>query len=304
MQSSIIMSNTDGAKAPNMNDYYQVAFTVSPANADACDLLASFLADAGYESFEQDEKSPGATMTAYVAAPLFDRAATDQAVAELPFDVSVRYSVEFMPGRDWNAEWERHYFKPIVIGGKVAVHSSFHTDVPEAEYDIVIDPRMAFGTGHHATTTLMMKYILSCNMSGKRVVDMGTGTGILAILCSKRGAAKVLAIEIDPAAADNAVDNVAINLPGNAAVEVKLGDAGLLPDDFEADFFLANINRNIITNDIDRYARAIRQGGMLTVSGFYVVDRPVIKAAADKAGFNFVSADEMDNWSSMTFEKK
>lgn len=298
------MSNTDGAKAPNMNDYYMVTFTVTPANADACDLLASFLADAGYESFVQDEESPGATMKAYITAPLYDQAATDQAVAELPFDVSVNYSTEFVPGQDWNAEWERHYFKPIVIGGKVAVHSSFHTDVPEAEYDIVIDPRMAFGTGHHATTTLMMKYILANDMSGKHVVDMGTGTGILAILCSMRGAGKVLAIEIDPAAAENAVDNVAINLPQNAAVEVKLGDADLLPEGFDADYFLANINRNIITHDIDRYAKAIRQGGMLTVSGFYVEDRPIIKAAADNAGFNFVCADEMDNWSSMTFIKR
>lgn len=305
MHSSIIMSTNNGAKAPNMNDYYMVAFEVTPACADACDLLASFLADAGYESFEQDEEHPGATMKAYVAAPLFDKAVTDQAVDDLPFDVTVDYTTEFVPGQDWNAEWERHYFKPIVIGGKVAVHSSFHTDVPEAEYDIVIDPRMAFGTGHHATTTLMMKFILDADMKGKRVVDMGTGTGILAILCRMCGAAEVLAIEIDPAAAENAVDNVKINLPDNKdEVSVRLGDAGLLPDGFDADFFLANINRNIITNDINRYATAIRRGGKLVVSGFYVEDRPIIREAAEKAGFDFVGADELDRWSSMVFIKQ
>jgi len=299
------MSTDNGAKTPNMNDYYLVAFTVTPACADACDLLASFLADAGYESFEQDENCPGATMKAYVAAPLFDRDTTDMAVADLPFDVKVDYTTEFVPGQDWNAEWERHYFKPIVIGGKVAVHSSFHTDVPEAEYDIVIDPRMAFGTGHHATTTLMMKFILANDMKGKWVIDMGTGTGILAILSRMCGADKVLAIEIDPAAAENAVDNVAINLhDSGSAVDVKLGDASLLPSDFNADYFLANINRNIITSDIDRYVNAMRQGALLVVSGFYVEDRPIIKEAAAKVGLDFLSADEMDRWSSMVFIKR
>lgn len=288
-----------------MNDYYLVAFTVTPASTDACDLLASFLADAGYESFEQDEECPGATMKAYVAAPLFDKSATDMAVAALPFDLTVNYTTEFVPGQDWNAEWERHYFKPIVIGGKVAVHSSFHTNVPKAEYDIVIDPRMAFGTGHHATTTLMMKYILGAEMEGKRVIDMGTGTGILAILCRMCGAGEVLAIEIDPAAAENAVDNVNINLSGNGKeVTVCLGDATLLNPDFDADYFLANINRNIITTDINRYAAAIQSGGKLIVSGFYVEDRNIIKDAAEKSGFDFVDADEMDRWSSMVFIKR
>lgn len=299
------MSKTECAKAPNMNDYYRVSFVISPANVDACDLLAAFLADAGYESFEQDEAHPGATMTAYVAAPLYDSEATDAAVAELPFDVEVKYSSEFVPGQDWNSEWERHYFKPIIVGGKVAVHSSFHTDVPEAQYDIVIDPRMAFGTGHHATTTLMMQFILGHEMAGKRVVDMGTGTGILAILCSMCGASGVLAIEIDPAAAENAVDNVALNLKGKAdGVTVVLGDATKLPADFDADYLLANINRNIITGDIDRYAAALRPGAMMAVSGFYVADRPVVKAAAEAAGLEFVEAHELDNWSSMVFVKR
>lgn len=305
MHSSIIMSTDNGAKAPNMNDYYLVAFTVTPASADACDLLASFLADAGYESFEQDEVCPGATMKAYVAAPLFDKSATDMAIEALPFDIKVDYTTEFVPGQDWNAEWERHYFKPIIVGGKVVVHSSFHTDIPKAEYDIVIDPRMAFGTGHHATTTLMMKYILGAEMNGKRLVDMGTGTGILAILSRMCGASEVLAIEIDPAAAENAVDNVKINLPdNNTEVTVRLGDAGLLPDGFGADYFLANINRNTITNDIHRYASAIRHGGKLIVSGFYVEDRDIIRDKAEKSGFDFVEADEIDRWSSMVFIKR
>ena len=299
------MSKTEGAKAPNMNDYYRVAFSVSPANTDACDLLAAFLADAGYESFEQDEDMPGATMTAYVAAPIFDADATAAAVAELPFDVEVAFSHEFVPGQDWNSEWERHYFKPIVVGGKVVVHSSFHTDVPSADYDIVIDPRMAFGTGHHATTTLMMQFILGHDMCNAKVVDMGTGTGILAILSCMCGAAEVLAIELAPAAAENAVDNVALNLADKAGiVKVFEGDASLLPAGFGADYLLANINRNIITADIARYAAALRQGGLIAVSGFYVADRQVVRAAAEAAGLEFVEAGELDDWSSMVFVKR
>ncbi len=298
------MSKTDSASAPNMNDYYCVTFTVNPPNPDACDLLAASLADGGYESFVQDSETPGAVLKAYVPAPLFSDVAISDAVDELPFDIEISHDTVFVPGQDWNSEWERHYFKPIVIGGKVAVHSSFHTDVPEAQFDIVIDPRMAFGTGHHATTTLMMQFILSHDMANKKVVDMGTGTGILAILCRMKGADRVLAIEIDPAAADNAVDNVAINLGDNASgVDIKLGDASLLPADYCADVLLANINRNIITADIGRYSAALKPGGVTTVSGFYVEDRPIIEDAATKVGLRLESVDELDNWSSMTFVK-
>lgn len=294
----------DLGREPNMNDYYEVDFEISPANSDAADYLAALLADAGFESFEHPDGMAGALMKAYVAAPLFNKEAIDGAVAELPFDVEVRWKPEFVAGRDWNAEWEKNYFKPIVIDGMVAVHSSFHTDVPPAQYDILIDPRMAFGTGHHPTTTLMMRRILASDMQGATVIDMGTGTAILAILCAMRGAADVTGIEIDPAAAENAVDNVALNLgatPGT--VKIILGDASKLEGAPKADFFLANINRNIITADIDAYAAAMKPGAALTVSGFYVADRPVVEAAATKAGLVLDSVDEMDNWSSMTFSK-
>lgn len=288
-----------------MNDYYKVNFTFTPANTDAGDLLAAYLADEGYESFEQDESNPGATMTAYVPSKLFNDEAVATAVGELPFDCKVSFNTEYVPGQDWNAEWERHYFKPIVVGGKVVVHSSFHTDIPQAEHDIVIDPRMAFGTGHHATTTLMMQFILAHDIKGKDIIDMGTGTGILAILCGMRGASHVLAIEIDPFAAENAVDNVALNLASRpGVVEVREGDASLLPTDAAADYLLANINRNIITADIAAYTAALRRGGIMAVSGFYVEDRPVVAAAAEAAGLDFVEADQIDNWSSMVFSKR
>lgn len=244
-------------------------------------------------------------MTAYVPAPLFDAEAAREALAEIEPLAVADFEAVFVKGRDWNSEWEKNYFKPILVAGRVAVHSSFHTDVPPAEFDIVIDPKMAFGTGHHATTTLMMKALLSGNIAGASVIDMGTGTGILAILASMLGAAEVAAVEIDPFAAANAADNVALNLGNDSKVEVLEGDASVLGNiGFKADVFLANINRNVITADIEAYAAALKKGGRLVVSGFYVADREIVAEAAARAGFDADGVDEFDGWSSMQFVKR
>lgn len=281
-----------------MNDYYSVRFTIEPPSADAADLLAYDLGEIGYESFVGDDRCEGASLTAYIPAGAYDEAATAAVAAGRPF------TAEFIEGRDWNAEWEKNYFKPIVVDGRVVVFSSFHTEVPDAEYRITVNPKMAFGTGHHATTNLMMRAILAADCRGLEVVDMGTGTGILGILAAMRGAAHVLAVEIDPFAAENAVENVALNLGDSVVVKVVNSDASVLDGrDFTADLFLANINRNIITADIGRYAAAMRRGATLVTSGFYVSDRPVVAAAAAAAGLEAAGADEIDSWSSLTFVK-
>lgn len=291
-------------KEATMNDYYKVEVRLNPASEDFCDLAADLLASVGFESFVPSEECPGELLTAYVPAPLFDPAAVIEALAELSPMTEARFEAEFIEGRDWNAEWEQNYFKPIVVEGRVAVHSTFHTDVPEAEYDITIDPKMAFGTGHHATTTLMMRALLAADISGKAVVDMGTGSGILAILASMLGASPVTGIEIDPFAEVNARDNVALNLCRPDAVTIIGGDASALEQlSYKADYFLANINRNVITADIGRYSAAMKPGATLTVSGFYVHDRDIVASAAEKAGFTLTAADEMNDWSSMTFTK-
>ena len=173
------------------------------------------------------------------------------------------------------------------------VHSSFHKDVPKAEYDIVIDPKMAFGTGHHSTTSNMMRHILSEDMDGKSVIDMGTGTGILAILCKMRGARTVTGIEIDPFAWENAVENVRLN---NVDANMLCGDAAKLSDLELADYFLANINRNVITADIDTYASKVKDGGIMLLSGFYKSDIPIVAEAAAKYGFEVVKTLEDKDW--------
>ncbi|MDE6177010.1 MAG: 50S ribosomal protein L11 methyltransferase, partial [Paramuribaculum sp.] len=191
-----------------MNDYVEVRLDVEPCSETVTDLLAALLAECGFESFVPDSSG----LTAYVPKALHTPGCVAACVAQLPMeDVSVRISETDVEGRDWNAEWEKNYFKPIVIAGRCVIHSSFHTDIPAAEYDIVIDPKMAFGTGHHTTTSLIVSALLDMNLDGLDVIDMGTGTAILAILAAMRGARRVAGIEIDPFAAVNARENLALN---------------------------------------------------------------------------------------------
>lgn len=285
-----------------MNDYYEVNFSIAPASVDASDLLADALCDVGFETFEPTDE--GDSLKAFVPASLFDIPAINSAIEALPLPVNVTFTHSFVEGRDWNAEWEKNYFRPILIGDRVAVHSSFHTDVPKAEYDIVIDPKMAFGTGHHATTTLMIRSILELPLEGRSVIDMGTGTGILAILCAMRGAGKVLAVEIDEFAYVNARENFVLN-GVDSTVSAVLGDASALDSvpEASADVLLANINRNIILGDIAAYARTLRPGGMMLLSGFFTEDIPVLEEAASEVGLKLEGSSSEERWASMRLSK-
>lgn len=280
-----------------MNDYREVRLDMTPCCEDATDLMAALLADAGFESFVPDENG----MTAYAPESAFDRTALNSIVADFPMHVSIKVSDKFVEGRDWNAEWERNYFKPIVVGDRVVIHSSFHTDVPEAEHHIVIDPKMAFGTGHHATTSQVIKSLLALDLRGASVIDMGTGTGILAILSAMLGATTVTGIEIDGFAYANAVDNVAIN--GHSEITLINGDASALANLEPADVFIANINRNIIVGDIAAYAAALKPGGVMLLSGFYVEDIPVVSGAAQQHGLREVSYTESERWVCLRLER-
>ncbi|MDD6723107.1 MAG: 50S ribosomal protein L11 methyltransferase [Bacteroidales bacterium] len=273
-----------------MNDYIEVRIDADPCTEDITDLLAAELADIGFESFVADSKG----LTAYAPAKLYDKEAVKNALADFAIDCSLKVSDNFVEGRDWNAEWEKNYFRPIVIGKRVAIYSSFHTDVPEAEHRIVIDPKMAFGTGHHATTSQVIKAMLELDLRGKSVIDMGTGTGILAILAAQLGAAPVTGIEIDEFAYVNAVENVRLN--GHPEIVLINGDASALADVPPCDVFIANINRNIITGDIDRYAKALKTGGTMLLSGFYVEDIPVVAAAAARHGLRETGYTDEERW--------
>lgn len=273
-----------------MNDYYSVRVDFTPCTADITDLAAAFMADAGFESFEPDATG----LTAYIRAEGTDPdLSARQALDGFPIPTTFSIKSTLVEGEDWNAEWEKHYFKPIVIDDACVVHSSFHKDVPSARHDIVIDPKMAFGTGHHDTTSNMMRYILQEDMAGKSVIDMGTGTGILAILAAMRGASPVAGIEIDRPAYENAVENAVIN---KTDINIIHGDASALEGLEPADYLFANINRNIILEDIDRYAAALKPGGNILLSGFYSEDIPMVAERAAKAGLSVCDSKESNRW--------
>ncbi len=273
-----------------MNDYRKVRLDLSPCTEDATDIMAALLADIGFESFVPDDCG----LDAYIQEPLFDAQALNSAIAEFPFAMSIDVATEKVEGRDWNAEWEQNYFQPIVVGDRCVIHSSFHTDIPACEFDITIDPKMAFGTGHHATTSLIIEQLLTLPLQGKAVIDMGTGTGILAILAAMRGASPVIGIEIDEFAYTNAIDNVALN--GHAEIALVNSDASALAGK-EADVFIANINRNVITADLPAYAATLRPGAVMILSGFYTADIPVVLAAATPLGLHEISHSEKgDSW--------
>ncbi len=182
------------------------------------------------------------------------------------------------------------------------IHSSFHTDIPVCEYDIVIDPKMAFGTGHHSTTSLILNRLLQMDMSGKKVIDMGTGTGILSILAAMRGASEVAGVEIDEPAWENAVDNCRLN--GVENIVMIHGDASSLAAiPYKADVFLANINRNVITHDIASYCASMAAGATILLSGFYEQDVKIVRDAAEATGLSYIGYTTMNDWACVELRK-
>lgn len=281
-----------------MNDYVELRFDLDPCEEYMTDLLAAMLADAGYESFVPDESG----LTAYVRESQYSGEAVDAIVESFPFEPAISHTAKRIEGRDWNSEWEKNYFQPIVVGGECVIHSSFHTDIPKCRYDIVIDPKMAFGTGHHSTTSLIIGRLLDMSLEGVSMVDMGTGTGILAILAAMRGASPVAAIEIDEFAYTNALENIRIN--SHPEIVMLNGDAAALSTlEFKANLFVANINRNVITADMEAYAEATAKGGVMLLSGFYVEDIPVVREAAERCGMKYVDYTEQKNWACVKLHK-
>lgn len=282
-----------------MNDYTKVKFTVTPNEEVATDVLAALLAEVGFESFVPEEEG----MSAYVPQPLYNEESIAAVVAEFPIEgFTITYESEFIEGEDWNAQWEKNYFQPIVLGEDCVIHSTFHTDVPKARYDILIDPKMAFGTGYHQTTCHMLRAILASDMEGKSVLDMGCGTALLAILARKHGATDVVAIDIDEFAYENAKENIVLN--GTPDIEVRLGGAEAINESDCFDFVIANINRNILLMDMVNYVRCMHSGSQIFISGFYTEDMEVLKEEAARHGLRYLDYAENDRWAMMRFVKE
>lgn len=277
--------------------YNQVLFKCDPYSEMITDILSAMLAEIGFESFVRGEDA----LEAYIPQPLFSQSALQQVLADLPLEVEISYTVQTMEDKNWNEEWEKNYFNPIVIGDECCIHSSFHQPEGTYRYPILIDPKMSFGTGHHQTTLLILKEILAMELDGKSVLDMGCGTGVLAILAAMKGAAPVTAIDIEEWAYHNALENVGLN--GMTSIRVAQGGAELLgAERYEVIF--ANINRNILLQDMPRYEAVMEKGGVIVMSGFYLDDLPAIRARANELGLSFDHLREMDRWVATTFVKK
>lgn len=269
-------------------EYTKVSVQVNPINEVANDLLMAQMGDIGYESFCENNTG----FEAYIPSKLFKE--DELNTLYLPFDdTSLSFSTEIIPDQNWNKVWEDNFFKPIIIDKECIVKSPAHTIEEHAKYEILIDPKMAFGSGHHDTTALMIKHLLKCNVRNKTILDMGCGTGILGILCAKAGASSVLGIDIDEWAYNNAIDNIRLN--GIKSMDAKMGDATLI-DQMKFDLILANINRNILLNDIKHYAKSLTSGGQLFLSGFYSEDLNIITEECKRNGLIFISQKIENNW--------
>lgn len=276
--------------------YFEFAFSTTPCTEIVNDVLAAVLGEAGFESFIEREGG----LTAYIQQSLCDETAVKTALAEFPLpDTTVTYTFVEAEDKDWNEEWEKNFFQPIVIGDRCVIHSTFHHDVPQAEYDIVINPQMAFGTGHHETTSLIIGELLESELNGKSLLDMGCGTSILAILARMRGAAPCLAIDIDEWCVRNSLENIELN--GVTDITVEEGDASALKGKGPFDVVIANINRNILLADMKQYVACMHAGSELYMSGFYVDDVPVIRKEAELNGLTLTHQQEKNRWAAVKF---
>ena len=263
----------------NSSDYIEVEVSIDPFSEENAEILEAMLSDLPYDSFEIGEGS----VKCYIQQPLFDRRALRVVLDGLPF--AAEFKATKVPFQNWNAQWESS-FKPIVVDGVVTVRQVDDKTVPRTQYNIVLRPEMAFGTGHHETTYMMMQSMLEHKASIRDavVMDMGCGTAVLGILTAKMGAAKVYGIDIDAVAAQSAYDNARLNRVGTR-VEIHCGDASLLQFG-SYDVLLANIHRNIILTDLRTYAGSLRGGGLLFLSGFYDSDvEDILKMALKNMAF-------------------
>jgi ribosomal protein L11 methyltransferase len=276
--------------------YLELTFATHPNTETVNDVLAAVLGDIGFESFMGND----AGITAYIPAELFDEQTLKHALETFPMaDTSLTYTLREADDKDWNEEWEKNCFQPIVIGNRCVVHSTFHKDVPVAEYDIVINPQMAFGTGHHETTGLIMGELLDADLQDKSFLDMGCGTSILSILARMRGAKPVTAIDIDTWCIENSMENIALNKLSD--IKVELGDAAILKGRAPFDVIVANINRNILLADMSAYVDCMKPNATLYISGFYTEDIPLLREKAESLGLVFSHSREQNNWAVVAF---
>jgi len=278
--------------------YIEVTITLGQ-NDPFRDLLVDALGNEGpYDSFVETPTG----LKAYVQESQFDENWLKEQLEDIRQMTECSYSFEALPDKNWNEEWEKQH-KPVLVeaanGKKVWVRAPFHEHRTDVDYEIEIEPKMSFGTAHHQTTYMMLSYLAELDMEGRRVLDMGCGTAVLAILAKIRGAAYVEAIDIDEWAYNNALENAQRN---NVELNVRIGDASLLHDQ-QFDLIIANINRNILLNDMAAYVKVLAKGGTLLLSGFYESDVPVLQQHAEGLGLRLEQQKVRQSWTALRLRK-
>ena len=273
------------------SNYLEFQFKIHPP-VPASEILIAELGSLGFESFVENEDG----VTAYILKEEFNENMLTEVRILDSDEFKISYSSSEIQQVNWNEEWEKN-FQPIVVDDICSVRAPFHPK-PETEFDIVIEPKMSFGTGHHATTHMMIQFILKNEWKGKSVLDMGCGTGVLAILSAQKGANPVEAIDIDNWCYLNTLENIERN--NVPEISVKEGGAELLGEK-KYDVIIANINRNILLNDMQKYVSVLQPDGDLYLSGFYKEDIPIIQEACEKLGLKFQENLEKDKWVAVKF---
>lgn len=274
-------------------NYIEYQFDIQPKEPFG-EILTAFLADLEFESFVETDNG----ISAYVRTDLDDESGVQQIIDDLK-DVTIRYTKKEIIQQNWNEEWESN-FHPILVADQCYIRAEFHESKPEIPYEVIIQPKMAFGTGHHETTHLMVEYILETEFEGKDVLDMGCGTSILGILAKMKGANYVEAIDFDQWAVDNSIENAERN---KVELNIKLGDSSSLGGK-EFDIILANINKNVLMRDIPNYVKNLNFAeGELILSGLMTQDFDDIKSLCESLGLKFINKKQRNEWIALKFIK-
>ena len=276
--------------------YYEVLFTVSSHNndtQDAYDLIAALAGELGFEAFEEDRNG----MKGYVQTQLFDEESIQNMIRNFPIkNTNIAYQICEAEYKDWNEEWEQNGFEPIIIDGQCCIHDGMHLPKVKFKLTVEINARLAFGTGTHETTRMMIRALMGIQTGNKSVMDCGCGTGILGIVALKLGASQVFAYDIDEWSVDNARHNAVINHV-DSKYSVAQGDVAMaIAHHGEFDIVMANINRNVLLNDMAAYKSAMKSGGTLLLSGFYASDIDMIIAQAAKYKLRCFGMQEENGW--------
>jgi ribosomal protein L11 methyltransferase len=271
-----------------MAKYIQVK--IDNTTTEQNEILIALLSESGYEGFEEGDNS----LTAFIPENDFN----EELLKEILQPHQLSFNKETIAEKNWNEEWEKN-FEPVLVDDFCAVRASFHQPITNVQHEIIITPKMSFGTGHHATTYMMMKSMQAIDFIGKSVLDFGTGTGVLAILAEKLGATNVYAIDNDEWSINNGKENIDNIHCSHISIELKDNLDGI----GEYDIILANINRNVLLDNMQSIADAVKQNGMVLMSGFYEEDLPVLKQSAYEYKLQFVSKTERNKWNCAKFTK-